>query len=127
MLQARLLFAFTRFCLSWAAWTPPCFAGRPPAGKARLARQPQAPDGGADVSKFSCQGHRAKHDMAEPLPRALQRRAARPILVELAGSSAAGAPEPRHFVATTNGPATAMIDSADYSGQADLLLLQAGW
>ena len=91
------------------------FPGGPPAGKARLARRPQALDGGADVCKSLVKGPAPStqlHDMAEPWPRAPQRRAAQPTLAELAGSSAAGASEPRQHVATTNGAATAMTDSA---------------
>ena len=51
-------------------------------------------DGGADVSKSLVKGPTPStqlHDMAEPWPRASQRRAAWPSLAELAGRSAAGA------------------------------------
>ena len=89
-------------------------AGRLPAGKARLARWPQALDGGADVCKSLVKGPSPStqlHDMVEPWHGAPQRRAAWPTLAALAGSSAAGASGPRQVVAT-NGAATAMTDSA---------------
>ena len=108
MLQDRLLPAGIGFCLSWAAWRPPSLAGRLPAGKARLARRPQALNGGADVCKSLVKGPAPStqlHGMAEPWLKAPQRRAAWPTLAELAGSSAPGASEPRQLVAT-NGTAT---------------------
>ena len=82
-------------------------AGRLPAGKACLARRPQALDGGADLCKSLVKGTAPStqlHDMAEPWPRAPQRRAAWPTLAELAGSSAAGASGPRQLVATKAPP-----------------------
>ena len=59
-----------------------------------------AMNGGADVCKSLVKGPAPStqlHDMAEPWPRAPQRRAAWPTLAELAGSSAAGASGPRQL------------------------------